>query len=427
MKIVLKKRIIFADKTKRTPRLVLVMLAGLAVQSETARAQQVVTPPPTVSVTPPAMPETASGETQVFSTENPASTFLDEAQPLQWGPVTLRPHVFYQFAYATGLLSSGNKPNDTFIQSLAPGMLFVLTPRWTLDYTPTLIFYSNENFGDNVGQSVTLTGGTTYESWVFGFSQNFTYSSSPEVQTGTQTSQDTVNTALTASCPLNSKISVDLGIYQDLNFPTDFQRTLEWSTLDWLNYEFWPRLVVGVGAGAGYIDSTPNMVFEQIQGRVNWRATDKTSFQLSGGGQFSQFTDSGAAPLVNPIFQGTIQYQPFKYTQISVNGGEQVNTSYFQNQVNVVTSVGANLSQRLQEKFYLNVSGSYDWDNYIAAVNGMNANSPVNYYSINVNLSTTLSKRLTASIFYTYNESITSQTGLAFSSNQVGFNVGFKY
>src|SRR5258708_211433 len=112
MKIILKKRNIFSGNTRRTPRLILAMLAGLAVQSETARAQQVVVPPPTVSVMPPATPEAASSEAKVFSTENPVSTFLDEVQPLQWGPVTLRPHVFYQFAYATGLLSSGNQPNN---------------------------------------------------------------------------------------------------------------------------------------------------------------------------------------------------------------------------------------------------------------------------------------------------------------------------
>jgi hypothetical protein len=427
MKLKFKRRIIFSGKTRGTQRLVLVTLAGLVALSERAGAQQVVVPPPTVSVTPPAMPETSSDAMNVFSTENPMSAFLDELQPLQWGPVTLRPHVFYQFAYGTGILTGGNQPNDTIIQSLAPGILFVLSPRWTLDYTPTLTFYSNNNFRDTVGQSVTLTGGTTFEAWVFGISQNFTYSSSPQVQTGTQTSQDTYTTALTAFRKLNSKMSVDLGINQNFNFPTDFQRTLEWSTLDWLNYEFWPRLVVGVGAGAGYIISTPNMVFEQIQGRVNWHATDKTSFQISGGGQFSQFTDGGAAPLINPVFNAAIQYQPFKHTQISVNGGEQVDTSYFANQVNVVTTVGANVNQRLLGRIYLNVGGSYNWNNYTAVADGATASNPVNYYSVNVNLSMTLFKRASASIFYSYNDSTTSQTGLAFSSSQVGFNVGYRY
>jgi len=205
MKLKFKRRIIFVGKAKRTRRLVLVALAGFFSLSETVKAQQVVAPPPSVSVTPPAMQETAPGEMQVFLPENPLTTFLDEPQPIQLGPVILRPHVFYQFTYGTGILSSPNQQSATIVQSFAPGILFVLSPRWTLDYTPTLTFYSSKELKDSVGQSVTLTGGTTYEAWVFGLSQNFTYSSSPQVQTGTQTSQDTYTTALTASCPLTAR------------------------------------------------------------------------------------------------------------------------------------------------------------------------------------------------------------------------------
>jgi hypothetical protein len=429
MKLKIKRRIIFTGKTKRTRRLVLVALAGCCALS--AKAQQVVAPPPSVSVTPPAMAAEAPGEMQVFSPENPLSTFLDEVQPLQWGPVTLRPHVFYQFTYGTGILSNTNQQNDTVVQSFAPGVLFVLSPRWTLDYTPTFTFYSDKNFKDNVGQSVTLTGGASYNDWVFGLSQNFTYSSSPQVQTGTQTSQKTSTTGLTASYPLNSKMSVDLSLDQDLNFPSSFQRSLEWSTMDWLNYEFWPRLVVGVGAGAGYIDTVPNTVFEQLQGRVNWRATDKISFSINGGEEFSQFPDGGATPLINPVFGASIQYQPFEQTQISLNGNETVNSSYFQNQVNVTTTVGASISQRLLEKFYLNVGANYNWNNYTDTMANNNTTTQ-KYYDLNASLSTTIFKRVSVSVFYSYSDSSTSgqagpQNGLGFSSHQIGFNVGYQY
>ncbi len=392
-----------------------------------AKAQQVIAPPPSVSVMPPAMQAAAPGEMQVFQPESPFATFMDEVQPLQWGPVTLRPHVFYQFTYGTGIQANPTNQSDTVVQSFAPGVLFVLSPQWTLDYTPTFTFYSDKSFKNNVGQSVTLTGGATYNEWVFGLSQNFTYSSSPLVQTGTQTSQETYTTSLTASYPLNSAMSVDLGLDQDLNFPSGFQSSKEWSTMDWLNYEFWPRLVVGIGAGAGYTIATPDTLFEQLQGRVNWRATDKISFSLSGGAEFSQFTDGGATPLVNPLFGASIQYQPFEHTQISLNANETVSTSYFQGQITETTSVGANLSQRLLEKFYLNVGGSYDWSSYTSAAAGASANSSADYYSVNVSVNTTVFKRVSASIFYSYSDNITSQAGLGFSSHQIGFNIGYQY
>jgi len=51
-----------------------------------------------------------------------------------------------------------------------------------------------------------------------------------------------------------------------------------------LNYQFWPRLTAGVGAGFGYVnvDTGSDQTYEQLLARVNWRPTDKLSFQING-------------------------------------------------------------------------------------------------------------------------------------------------
>src|SRR6185503_14648059 len=97
-------------------------------------------------------------------------------------------------------------------------------------------------------------GGTAYEDWVFGLSQGFTRSSAPLVETGTQTEQDAYTTALNGSYRMNSKMSLDLGLNQNFRFAQGLQNSREWSTLDWLNYQFFPRLDVAIGAGFGYVD-----------------------------------------------------------------------------------------------------------------------------------------------------------------------------
>ena len=418
---------VFVSKTKNTRRLVRVTLANVLALSFSVGAQQVVAPPPSVSVTPPAVLEAPPSEMQVFSDENSIAGFPQEAQPLQLGSVTLRPHVFYQFLYGTGIQSSPGQQHDSIIQSFAPGMLLVLTPRWTLDYTPTLNFYSDKSFQDNVGQSVTLTGGASYEAWTFGLMQNFTYSSTPQAQTGTQPGQDTYSTALSASCPLNSKMSVDLGLSQYLDFPSGFQTSKTWSTLDWLNYEFWPRLTAGVGAGVGYVNASPNMMFEQLQGRVGWRATDKISFQVSGGAEFTQTTDDSSNPLANPIMGASIQYQPFEQTKLSLGAGRVMSPSYYDNQISEVTTVNGNLSQRLLGKLFLDVSAGYTWNNYTSLASGVAAQSSADYYSVNVQLSTTILKRGTVAVFYNYSDNSTAQAGLSYNSSQIGFNLGFRY
>ena len=128
---------------------------------------------------------------------------------------------------------------------------------------------------------------------------------------------------------MNSKMSLDLAANQDFVSADQFSSYNEWSTMNWLNYQFWPRLNAALGAGGGYDNesASPDMSFEQFQGRVNWRATDKLGFQLHGGVEVRQFLSGGQSPLVNPIFDGTIQYQPFEQTKISVTGSSVVGSS----------------------------------------------------------------------------------------------------
>ena len=417
----------FVSKKIHSRQLAQMTLAGIFGLAANAGAQQVVAPPPSVSTTPPAVLAAPPSEMQVFSSENPVASFPDEGRPLQLGPVTLRPHAFYQFLYGTGLQSTPGQQHDSIVQSFAPGLLLVLTPHWTLDYTPTFTFYSDKSFQNNVGQSVALNGTASYETWTFGLLQSFTYSSSPQAQTGTQTSQNDYQTTVSASCPLNSKMSVDLGVSQALLFPSGFQSTKEWSTTDWLNYEFWPRLNAGAGAGIGYINASPNMLFEQLQGRVGWRATDKISLQVNGGAEFTQVTDDSSNPLVNPIMSVALQYQPFDETRISLGAGRAVSPSYYENQLSVVTSINGEIRQRLLGKLYLDVNAGYNWNNYTSIANGLPANPSSDYYSVKVQLSTTFLKRGTLAVFYNYSDNTTAQTGLTYQSSQIGFDIGCSY
>jgi hypothetical protein len=429
MKIKSKGRIVFIGQKKKTRRLIRgATLLGIFALTGAAQGQQVIAPTPLpVSLTPPSVEAQGPGEMQVFPPDSKLANIMDELHPLQWGPVALHPHVSYQFVYGSGIQSSPTNQSSTVIQTFAPGVLFVMGSHWTLDYTPTFVFYSDKDFEDNVGHAVALTGATTYEDWALGLSQNFAYTTAPQVETGTQVKQQTYSTALTASHPLNSKMSVDLGVSQNLIFPSDFESSKEWSTMDWLNYQFWPRLVAGVGVGCGYVITTPDRLFEQLQARVNWRATDKISFGLNGGAEFSQFTDGGESPLINPIFGASIQYQPFEHTQFSLSASRTVNTSYFDDQITEVASLNASLNQRLFGQFYLNVGGGYNWTTYTASATGAAANDSSDYYSIDVRLSTSVLKRGSVAVFYTYSQNITDQPGLAYSSNQVGFNLGYAF
>jgi hypothetical protein len=419
-----KKRVFSRLHSRNTPLFIKAVLLGLFALNRNVKAQEVLAPPPQApDQTPPAIQQ-ANPMDVFLSPETPTAV-----QPFQWKALTLRPHPFYQFLSADGVKASTNQTVNTIIQQISPGVLLEMGSHWTLDYSPLWTIYSNNKFQNTFGQAVGLAGGTVYNNWVLGISQGYTDSSSPSAETATQTRQKIYATAANASYTMNSKMSLDLAVNQNFVSADQFSSYKEWSTLDWLNYQFWPRLNAAIGVGGGYDneDASPDMTFEQFQGRVNWRATDKISFQLHGGVEDRQILSGGAGDLINPVFDATIQYQPFEHTKISLTGQRVVSASYLsQNQVAETTSVSGGLNQRLLGRFVLDLSGGYQTVKYVSS-NTSASNRTDDYDFFNVSLSSSFLKRGTIAVFYQIGKDNSSQAVYNFTTHQVGFQIGYRY
>ena len=366
-------------------------------------------------------------------------------QIFRFGPLQLHPSLDYDFSYGNGLQSTPGNQQASIIQTLAPGLRVDLGKHWALNYTPSFQFYSSDQFHDTVNQAFALTGGFAYADWKFGLAQTAGYSSSPTVATATQTDQTGYGTSLTASHPLTSKISADLALNQSIALASGLEDSYTWSTMDWLSYEFWSRLNVGIGAGGGYVmvrsDSQVNgasanqnldQTYEDLQARINWRATDKISFQISGGFDDRQFSTAGSKDSLNPIFSAAIQYQPFKDTQISLSAGSSVSSStlYVAAQQTQTTTVGLNLNQQLFRKFSLGLGAAYAETAYSTAIaegSAAAANRTDNIASFNVRLSHPFFQRGTWSVFYQYSDDTSNQHGYTFASNQTGFEIRYGF
>jgi Putative beta-barrel porin 2 len=416
-------------------------LVGVFLPLGPALAQDVIWSPPQPPATPPAVQEEQnSSPMQVFAPLEAAPPL-----PLQWGPVQLHPHVRYQFSYGNGLYSSPGHQHDSIVQRVSPGMLFNVGDHWILDYTPTLNFYSSSSFRNTVNQSVRLGWGMAYHDWFFSGSQSYASSSDPNIETASQTDRETYSTAFNASYQFNSKMSLDMGLNQMLyyvgngsaatNYLQRLANSKSWSTMEWFNYQFWPRFNAGLGAGGGYTlqQNSPDSVNEQYQARANWRATDKISFQLSGGLEDRQYLSGGAGDLVTPIFGATVQYQPFDQTRLSVTASRTVSPATFQNQTTEGTAVRGDLNQRLLGRLFLDLSGGYSNSKYLASASGISASRNDNVYSFSARLSCPLRQRINLSVFYAYSDNsstqsgFTSGSGFGYTSRQVGFEIGYRY
>jgi len=199
--------------------------------------------------------------------------------------------------------------------------------------------------------------------------------------------------------------------------------------MDWLNDQFWPAFGVAIGAGGGYIDLSAgsDMTYEQVQGRVNWRAGDRWSFLLSGGVEDRQFVDSSLPDLIDPIFGLSIHYQLFETTAISFNADSRVNTSFFQSQVTESTDFAGNFRQRLLKRFYLDLRAGYRMTAYKSTGAGQSVSREDDFTFFSVRLSTVFLKNGTISVFYHTSDNTSNASGFRTATTQFGLDLGYHF
>lgn len=401
----------------------------LLVFTHTAVAQEVVAPRPEVPVTPLALQQIQGEETGELPLAKAAAGVSQERQPFQLGPLDLQPHFFYRFLYGNGIQASPGLPVTTIVHQVSPGFLVSVGRYWSLDYTPTWTVYSSRQLRDTLDHNVTFAAGTAYESWILGLSQSYVSSSPPLIETGGQTRQETYSTMAGASYRFNSQMLLELAANQDFRFAEHFVDSHEWSTLDWLNYQFWEGFIAGFGLGLGYLDVSQgaDSIYEQMQGRVQWRPTQKLRVEARGGWEDRQFLKAHVDALVNPVFGALIEYDPTEATELSLHASRTVGASYFENQETEATEVRGSVTQRFFRKVYLSVEGGYDTTKYVATASTTLAGRTDDYYTFGVRLSGTILKRLTLAALYERSENTSNSSGFGYSSNQVGVEVSCRY
>jgi hypothetical protein len=394
---------------------------------------------PVVMQAPPPAPVQPQAETE-DATNNDMAVFIPTGdhrdtslpEPFKFEGMVFRPHGDYQFLYVNGMLASPSNIHNTFINTISPGITVDLGRHWTVDYTPSFVFYSDRAFHNAVNHNVSLNGQTRYEDWLFNFSQTYSHSDGTLSDTAAQTKEDNFTTGIGVSHQLSDKFSTDLSLSQNLNFVKSLQDSRTWSTLDWLNYQVAKRLFIGVGLGVDYTVLTgpgADSVDEQLQGRLQWRATDKLAFTANAGLDYQQVLATGNKDPLNPIFGVGVQYLPFDHTQISLNAGRTVSSSdyYILAQNTESTTVSLNVSQRLLEKFYLSGGLGYTRTDYTVTVGSLSDIRSDDDYSFNLRLSHVFLKRGNVALTYQYSDNHSTAPGYTYHSNQVGIEVGFAY
>lgn len=360
-----------------------------------------------------------------------------------WGPIDLHPLLSYSFSHATDVAGQGGTRQTTIQQSISAGLLFDIGDHWTLDYVPTYSVYDQQTFQDTLSHAVVLRGGTSYGGWDYSLGQSYFTSSDSLLETGTQTSQEGFDTSIGAAHEISSKLTLQLGFDQAIRDTSGFDNVTTWSGNVGLSYALLPNLRTGLTLGGGYnsISLGSSMPYEVVQGTVAYQPGQKLSMFVSGGAEEMQFVDPSAPPLITPVFSASVQYQLFPKTALALSGSRMVTPSYFGNQVQVTTEVGASIRQVLSEKLSLTVNAGYTTEPLTSIVpqplpQFFIGTPPTTYLAqtetlhssvFGMTLSYAVARRVALSAYWSINDTTSSQANFRYSSTQVGFSATYTY
>jgi hypothetical protein len=362
-----------------------------------------------------------------------------------WGPVDLHTSLSYSFTYGTGIETQPNQQTKTVVQTISAGFLFDLGPHWQLTYSPAYSIYSDPGLHDSLScAGLTLTGATAYQNWAFSFAQTYVSSDEPLIETGTQTSQEAYGTSIGATYQMSSRVSLQFGLNQSIRDASGFDNVDSWSGSSGVNYQLVPNLGAGLSFSGGYdgVSAGSSMTFESLEGSITFHPGKKLRLSLSGGVEDLQFINPTAPSLLTPVFSAGLNYQLFRNTLLSAGASRSVTPSYFGNQVEVATTVGASIAQRLSPKLSLSLNAGYSTEPLIGIVPGqplpqyflgtpprtaLVEDEEQNSTSVGVGLSYAVLQRVAIAAFYSVSQNSSSQSNYKYSSSQIGFSVSYSY
>jgi hypothetical protein len=353
--------------------------------------------------------------------------------PFHLGPIEIRPQLMYRWSYGSGLQSRPGSQANTSIQEVSLGLSSQVIDGWTVAYSAIQSIYSDPQFSDSLNHSFQLNGGKEKQfslgGWAMGFTQGFNSSFAPQIETGRQTKQQSVTSALTAAYPLNRVFSLALGVNQNLRFSKDQEgNAFEWSTMNWLNAQATTKVNAGIGFGLGTTDleRQPNNTYERLMVRAGWLISSKVGMDFSVGLE-SRDAGGGQGNSPGPLFNLGLSYKPFEQTSLQLSTSRSTEVSLFENRTSERTGWNLGLNQRFFGKLNFSATLGEQSTSYSLSTTSVTPTRDDKTQNFSLRLGLPFRRRGTIATSYTRMSNGTNVAGFGFSSNQFSLSIGYRY
>lgn len=317
-----------------------------------------------------------------------------------------------------------------------------------LDYAPSIFLFADHSDSNAVQHLIRLEGQHRFARLTVTFSQdvqilegtNLTSTGvgagngappTLNLDAGGETAINVYTSIANFAYDLSGKTFLSGGVqYHIWDYENGLISSSDFSGNLFFNYNYSPKLVVGIGGTAGYnwVDSpSPDQTFEQVNVRLTYQLTGKISLNASAGVEFRQFEDNDNDH-VSPVYEIGATYQPFDGTTLSLRGSRRtMNSAVFAEQDYAATSIVFGARQRLFQRIFLGLTLGYENSEYFSTVDFVGADRSDNYYFVQPAIDVMVTRWMTVGAYYLHRENDSSVSGFSFRDNQVGIRASFTF
>ncbi len=300
-------------------------------------------------------------------------------------------------------------------------------------YAPSFDLYAKHSSLDAFNQNADLFYQHRFSRLTLSVEQSYVKQQQTAAALGNLVTSDVYLTTAKADYAYSDKLDLDATFTQDIVDYTNpgYTSSNEWVGDLYFLYHLDSKLSIGLGPEFGFLDiqEAPNQTYQELLGHLDYRYSQKLSFDVSGGVEYRQFQGGVPGDQLTPVFTLSGTYTPFTSTTITALGSRGYNPSYnLIGQDYIATRISLTGRQRFLQKFYFNLGFGYENDDYEFASAGLTGPTREdNYFYANTGVDWTPNNWLTASVYYKYQNDQSSFGGFAFNDNQVGISATVSY
>jgi hypothetical protein len=293
-------------------------------------------------------------------------------------------------------------------------------------------FYTRNPEENYFNQNASLYAQYRWTKLVGQFESDYSIAREGNRELNTITTSQSFRNALRFQYDYSEKTSFDLQLSQSASIVESFQNNYQYEAKAGMNYQMFPKTSLGLEGAGGILDQTssPLQYYQQARVRINYVATGKLQFKLSGGVEVREFHGTDVVR-VNPVFNLGLEYRPFDGTILSIIGYRHVEgSSVLAGQDIIATGFDIAVTQRFLQKFRLGLSFGYENDVYFSnfpTEEGTDTDRVDNYLYVRPTLDYSFVRWVSVNIFYEFRRNVSTQDMSSFYGNRVGVQIATEF